>query len=1162
MKFLKNLKNWFHPRSLGKAVPVITLLGIIILLFKTNYTPGTILSGWDNLHPEFDFVLNIKRSLFAVWQEHQGLGLLGGMAHASDLPRQLFLWFLSIFLPTDSLRYVWTFLMLATGAVGAYFLIKHILTKPDINSASHHELGIRNQELVQEKSIIHNSPFIIPFLGATFYLLNLATIQMFYVPYEAFSAFFGMLPWLILSSILYFSSAKHNSRKNLLFLIIVLLLSTPAWYVQTFFLVFLITLSIVLATLILNHESGIRTQGEKSIIHNSLFLIRRALKLYTIIFLINSFWLLPVAYFSITSSSVNIDSKINQMGTDSIIAMNKEFGTIPDVMLLKGFSFNSVDPNSKGDVDFMLKPWRNHLNNPFVVISGLMIFAVIFIGFLKAIRSKNPYLQGIAILFAFSFIALCIDTPPFSYLNTFIRNHIPILNQIFRFPFTKFATLASLVYALLLAIGTQEVAKRLSKAPYILLLLVLFVIFPVFNGHLFYEKERTIIPKEYNQLFEFFKKQDPNTKIVNFPQQNFWGWNFYDWESGGYGGSGFLWYGIRQPILDRNFDVWSRNNENFYYEISQALYSKNGALFEKVLNKYQVGFLLIDKNVFDTASNKTLFVPELESMLINQPNAKKVAVFGKLEVYQINLKDKPKDFVFMSKNLPVVNKSNWNNIDQAYIDNSNYIAAESQQLIVNSQTYPLRSLFTLKTEREREFTIKEKRANIELTTPLPAGLKGTINIPSFTEKERMIPVYLKTEKSASGGAQISAKILLPEIILGGKKINQNDAPNYQIQLADVRADQYPLKVNINGSSFPAVANADKDIGVAFFIPQTTNLITVSDKNLATVAEIVINPDSLAQIPAGPQSIGVDTKSAVDLTISIPKIDASSTSFHPMLKDANKVNNCDEFRGQDFSSKSAGDSLELTSKGATACTAFFAPSLAHDQGFAVFVKSRHEKGQALRFWVENTDQKSIALDTYLPKSKESTVSSYILSPMEQFGNSYAFHFYNTSIGREQTINEINSISAYPVFYNYLKSIQIYASKPTPSELVDTSNMKVNHPNESLYIVKMEDGKWTVDNNTTIVLSQSYDNGWKAYTIANSQWQIANSFKYALPFVFGKEVKNHVMVNNWENGWNLDNHEIKSDNQQLVIVYLPQYLQYVGFLFLIVTILGSIRLSKRK
>jgi len=73
----KLFKNWFFP---------LLILGLTLFIAFRNYTPGTWLLGWDNLVPELNLKLNITRSLSAVWQEYQGLGLLGGMAHAADLP--------------------------------------------------------------------------------------------------------------------------------------------------------------------------------------------------------------------------------------------------------------------------------------------------------------------------------------------------------------------------------------------------------------------------------------------------------------------------------------------------------------------------------------------------------------------------------------------------------------------------------------------------------------------------------------------------------------------------------------------------------------------------------------------------------------------------------------------------------------------------------------------------------------------------------------------------------------------------------------------------------------------------------------------------------------------------------------------------------------------
>ena len=107
----------------------LILVTIVFLIALINYQLGTWLTGWDNLHPEFDFWLNIKRSLIAVWQEYQGLGLVGGMGHASDLFRQIFLLIFSLLIPLNFLRYFYTFLMLLLGLLGLYNLIAFLFRK-------------------------------------------------------------------------------------------------------------------------------------------------------------------------------------------------------------------------------------------------------------------------------------------------------------------------------------------------------------------------------------------------------------------------------------------------------------------------------------------------------------------------------------------------------------------------------------------------------------------------------------------------------------------------------------------------------------------------------------------------------------------------------------------------------------------------------------------------------------------------------------------------------------------------------------------------------------------------------------------------------------------------------------------------------------------------
>ena len=72
------------------------LISIGVILSVANYSPGTWLSGWDTLHPEFDFPLAIKREISGVWRSEQGLGALSGHSDIAELPRILLLWLSSV----------------------------------------------------------------------------------------------------------------------------------------------------------------------------------------------------------------------------------------------------------------------------------------------------------------------------------------------------------------------------------------------------------------------------------------------------------------------------------------------------------------------------------------------------------------------------------------------------------------------------------------------------------------------------------------------------------------------------------------------------------------------------------------------------------------------------------------------------------------------------------------------------------------------------------------------------------------------------------------------------------------------------------------------------------------------------------------------------------
>src|SRR3989304_879402 len=162
-------------------LPIGAVLLVEILLFKSNYVPGTWLTGWDSTQPELNISEHFSRNFGAVWQEYRGLGVLDGMGHAPNLVP-----------PT-------------------YFLVFFIKKRGE-----------------PIKTLVAS-------IASVFYLFNPATIQMFYAPLELFIIHFGFLPWLFLVLVNYLDSGK---KKDLLTLFLVNLLAVSQAHVPTIFIVY------------------------------------------------------------------------------------------------------------------------------------------------------------------------------------------------------------------------------------------------------------------------------------------------------------------------------------------------------------------------------------------------------------------------------------------------------------------------------------------------------------------------------------------------------------------------------------------------------------------------------------------------------------------------------------------------------------------------------------------------------------------------------------------------------------------------------------------------------------------------------------------------------------------------------------------------------------
>lgn len=991
-------------------VPFITLLGVEILLVLMNVKPGTFLMGWDNVMPELNFKANIVRSLVGVWQENRGLGLFDGMSHVANLVHTIFLWILSFVLPINLLRYFFTFLMHALGGIGIYLLIQHLFGRKDIK---------------------HNA---LALIGALFYLFNLATIQMFYTPLEAFSVHFASLPWIALTFMRYL---KTGTRKDLFFYLAVLVLSTPQFFVTT-----------LLFPIIFIHTciAGIY-------IFRSSIAQKRCLITIVCFILINAFWLLPFLYGAPQNAPTIQNAKINQMSSEELFARNRAFGDARNVLLLRGFSLDYTDLLKGGTLGFMMNTWREHINNPISLGIAYVFIVITLIGFSTTVirtvlRKPIPtHLLSFTILWLMGFVFLANDTPIIGDLTAFIRSLVPFLGEALRIPFTKFSLLFAFSSSILFIYGLEVVCLFHSPRIKYIASIVIFAIIigqvyltvPAFQGNFFYTPLRVTLPQDYLNLSGFMQTFPSSKRVTILPQHEYWSWKHYGW---GYRGSGFLWHLFPQPLLDQAFDPWSGENENYFWEISYAIYKKDPVALDTVFSKYDVSYVLFDKSIISTSTNRSLYKDEISEMLSNIPTLTMLASFGKISLYERKNIDS-KSFISVNNNLPIVMPAyKWTDNDRAFSDLEDYITYPPTSDVRTSftsevYTYPFRALFTKRSINEREFHISE----------------------------------------------------------------------------------------------------DND------------LLTIASKNTATSSSILKN-----------------TTLVFDSLIT-------------HVLDGSAVSVCAPYRSGTASGNNVREGqesyLDFISKNQRGCLSFGMPDLSHKQGYIIAVESKHERGRPLLFSLINQTAKHVELETYLPTNSEWQTSYFILPPLASDGLGYSVYISNDSIGNHESINNLKRIRVYQIPYDELVSMRIVNSQPqgtitglsvNPSLSVD---VKVDHPNPAYYKISFKPSTFSNQpDNTTLVLSQAYNDGWKAYNISEKckVKSVKCSIAEALPFLFGREINDHVLVNNWTNGWRIKSQKSAvqseksktkdtfpsslstSDSSVIVLFFLPQILEWVGFMLL--------------
>ncbi len=703
------------------AFVYFVMLGLLV--FFCNYDKGTWLSGWDNVHSEFLHADNlINKSLFGVWQEGYGLGTALANAPVTEILRQPFIVLLSLVFPDSLVRYIWHIGMLVLGGYSLFILTSRVFYA-----------AAKTQT---ESRICFASLF-----AGTFYMLNLGTLQNFYVPVESFSHFFAFLPLLVLCILKLLDRPDTSSRRMF---VIINVLAVPMNYFPTIFIVYLIIVGTILM------GSLWQRANIKSIIYIVLC-----------IFLINAFWFIPFSYYVLSGKASDVqDARINKVFTADAYERNSVYGNIKDMALMKGLWFSTSD-FVNGKYVSMLQPWTNHLVQNSAVTVGYIFAVGTLLGVVLTLFKYKHHSKTLLFLFLVTFVALNSTNPPTGVIFEFLQKNIPLFRQVFRLSFTKFIPLAAFLYSIYLGYAVLYMEEKLGdyrrfKIAFYATLLVLLTYFswPVFTGNFFYSGVRVAIPNEYFSVFNYFKGQDPNTRIANFPQPRFYGWVYYNW---GYRGSGFPWYGIKQPILDRAFDVWSRKNESYYNQVAQALYTKNTPALENIFRKYGITWLWLDENQINPENPALLYNAELKSMLEESSEFYLAFETENQKIYKFNDLDIEDHISIPVKVYSTASMPELVAEDTIFEKHGIYITEPHGDL------YPYSDL-----DSSRNLLLDYDKGGVGIYAKLQAGL---LNLPSLVAHEE-VTVYDTTIESVDGTFELVLIPVYPSILINGKSVLQ------------------------------------------------------------------------------------------------------------------------------------------------------------------------------------------------------------------------------------------------------------------------------------------------------------------------------------------------------------------------------------------------------
>ena len=166
---------------------------------------------------------------------------------------------------------------------------------------------------------------------------------------------------------------------------------------------------------------------------------------------------------------------------------------------------------------------------------------------------------------------------------------------------------------------------------------------------------------------------------------------------------------MEQPIVSRTFDVWSLSSESYFWEIKYAIESKNTVLFENVLDKYNIDYLIYDKTLNPVSSvEEGLQYDQIDEILGKTQKVVRIQSFEELDILMVNHDHNINDFVSIVSGIPTVSPEiKVTNLDQAYAQLGDYKVSTVIDVDQPDYVYPFLDLTTQTNVFDRKWDITE-----------------------------------------------------------------------------------------------------------------------------------------------------------------------------------------------------------------------------------------------------------------------------------------------------------------------------------------------------------------------------------------------------------------------------------------------------------------------